>query len=388
MRVVQLNYAFDPALPDPDALLDAYHTLTGWSDAVVAAGADGDGVTMTVVQRWHRAARVERNGIDYQFCPRSELHRMVTATRPDVVHVNGLIFAASAWLLRQRLPSRTAMVMQDHGGGIPGRLLGARRPIARRLLRAADALLFSTIEQADAWRQAGLLPPEPRVCGVMEASTNLRAMPRDEARRITGVGGSPALLWVGRLNANKDPLTIVDGFAHVLAALPDATLTMVYGDEALLGAVRERIEQSSALRARVHLIGPVNRDRLAAFYSAADLFVSGSHQEGSGYALLEACACGLTPVVTDIPSFRAITGHGLFGALWPPGNSAAFTDAVATAWSQHQHQHADRPALTSRSQIADYFEREWSWPAIGLRAVRIYRDVLVNRREWLATASR
>jgi len=375
MRVVQLNYAFDPALLDADALLDAYHTLTGWSDAMASAGA-----TVTVVQRWRGSARVERNGIEYQFCSRSDLHRIVVAARPDVVHVNGLIFAASAWLLRRRLPASTAIVIQDHGGGIPGRLLGARRPIARRLLRAADALLFSTIDQADAWRQAGLLPDEPRMFGIMEASTTLRAMPRDDARRITGMTGSPALLWVGRLNANKDPLTVIDGFARVVAALPDATLTMVYGDETMLADVRDRIGQSSALRARVQLIGRVSRDRLAAFYSAADLFVSGSHQEGSGYALLEACACGVTPVVTDIPSFRAITGDGSYGALWTPGNSAAFAAAVMTAWSQHPPSH--------RSRIADYFERNLSWRAIGQRAVGIYEEVLAARRAWLATASR
>src|SRR5262245_1021875 len=103
------------------------------------------------------------------------------------------------------------MVMQDHGGGIPGRLLGARRMMTWGLLRAADALLFSTIEQANAWRQAGLLPPEPRVHEVMETSTSLRAISHDAARRITDLRGAPALLWVGRLNANKDPLTIIDG---------------------------------------------------------------------------------------------------------------------------------------------------------------------------------
>ena len=38
-----------------------------------------------------------------------------------------------------------------------------------------------------------------------------RTMPREQAREMTGVTGSPALLWVGRLNANKDPLTVLDG---------------------------------------------------------------------------------------------------------------------------------------------------------------------------------
>ncbi len=372
MHVLQLNYAFDPALQDPDALLDAYHTLTGWSDAVLAAGAD----RVTVVQHWCRTTRVERHGIAYHFCPRPDLHRTVIAAQPDVVHVNGLIFAMSAWMLRRHLPASTAMVMQDHGGGIPGRLL------ITRFLSAADAFLFSAIEQADVWRHAGLLPRDAHICDIMEASTTLRAIDRDEARQITRVSGSPALLWVGRLNANKDPLTVLDGFARVLSALPDATLTMVYGDDEMLDAVCRRIEQSRELQARVRLVGQVRRERLSAFYSAADLFVSGSHEEGSGYALIEACACGLTPIVTDIPSFRAITNHGAFGALWRPGDSAAFAAAVIA--------HAQTQTLTPsrRSRIVEYFERELSWNAIGRRAVRIYLEVLAARRERFATTSR
>ena len=43
---------------------------------------------------------------------------------------------------------------------------------------------------------------------------------------------------------------------------------------------------------------------------AADLFVLGSHREGSGYSLIEALACGLPPVVTDIHAFRTLTGCG------------------------------------------------------------------------------
>ena len=63
LSVVQVNYAFDKGLTDPDALLDRYFTLTGWSDALVRAGAG----PVAVVQRFHRDAEVARNGVDYVF---------------------------------------------------------------------------------------------------------------------------------------------------------------------------------------------------------------------------------------------------------------------------------------------------------------------------------
>ena len=74
--------------------------------------------------------------------------------------------------------------------------------------------------------------------------------------------GSPAVLWVGRLNANKDPLTVLDGFERSLAWLPDAALTMIYSTDELLGQVRLRVAGAPALRARVHLVGAVPRERI------------------------------------------------------------------------------------------------------------------------------
>jgi len=151
MNVVQLNYAFDRALTDPDALLEAYRPLTGLSEAVAAAGAD----RMTVVQRFHHDARIARNGIEYRFCRPSRVHRTVADAQPDVVHVNGLDFAAHTWVLRRWLDRSVAIVVQDHGGGVPtGRRVRLGRAIRRRMSTAADGFFFVASEQSEAWRYA------------------------------------------------------------------------------------------------------------------------------------------------------------------------------------------------------------------------------------------
>ena len=87
VSVVQVNYVYDKALADPDALLDRYFTLTGWSDALVEAGAG----RVAVVQRFHRDALISRGGVDYVFRKRG-MAAAVAGRAPDVVHVNGLTF--------------------------------------------------------------------------------------------------------------------------------------------------------------------------------------------------------------------------------------------------------------------------------------------------------
>ncbi len=367
LNIVQVNYAFDTILRDPDELLDRYFTLTGWSEALGAAGAR----SIVVVQRFHRDARIIRNGIEYVFRGR-RIAETVAAFDPDVAHVNGLIFPAHTWMLRRALNASCAVVVQNHAdGGAVG-----RAPLLRLLGRAArsrvDAFLFAAAEHVEPWRRAGLIAPDQAVHLVMEASTALGPTPREAAREQTGVRGAPAILWVGRLNHNKDPLTVLAGLERALGDLPGATLTMIYSEDDLAPAVRQRVQRSPTLTDRVRLVGAVPHDRMPAFYSAADLFVVGSHQEGSGYALMEACACGAVPVVTDIPTFRLLTGGPIAGALWTAGDGRAFARALVDV--------SRRDLVAERARLADYFTRELSWSAVGRRALEIYDDVRRRRR--------
>jgi glycosyltransferase involved in cell wall biosynthesis len=230
LSVVQVNYAYDKALTDPEALLARYFTLTGWSDALVRAGAG----PVAVVQQFHRDAEVVRNGVDYVF-RRAAIPAAVASRRPDIVHVNGLIFPARTWMLRRALGSAAALVVQSHSdGGAIGRD-PALRLLGRATRGAVDAFLFAADEHAAAWRQLGFLARDQPAYRVMPASSTLqpfdyaqgRPLDRAAAREQSGLRGSPAVLWVGRLNANKDPLTVLDGFERALPDLPDATLTMI-----------------------------------------------------------------------------------------------------------------------------------------------------------------
>jgi glycosyltransferase involved in cell wall biosynthesis len=368
LNIVQVNYALDKVLHDPDELLHRYFTLTGWSEALLAAGAR----SIVVVQRFHRDARITRNGIDYAFRER-RIARTAAACDPDVAHVNGLIFPVQTWMLRRALNPSCAVVVQNHAdGGAVGRA-PLLRLLGRAGRRSVDAFLFAAAEHVEPWRRAGLIAPDQATHLVMEASTALCPTPREVARERTRMRGSPAILWVGRFNDNKDPLTVLAGFERALGDLPGATLTMIYSADDLLPAVRQRVQRSPTLTDRVRLVGAVPHDRMPAFYSAADLFVVGSHHEGSGYSLMEACACGAVPVVTGIPTFRLLTGSGAVGALWTPGDAAGCARALVDV--------GRRDLDAERARLADHFARELSWDAVGRRALEIYADVVTRLRQ-------
>jgi glycosyltransferase involved in cell wall biosynthesis len=88
--------------------------------------------------------------------------------------------------------------------------------------------------------------------------------------------------------------------------------------------------------------------------------------------LTEAIACGVVPVVTDIPPFQVLTDEGKAGALWRPGDAPGFASALRTVM------HADRQALSAKGR--KLFASKFSWPAVGARAMQIYRSVVDARR--------
>jgi glycosyltransferase involved in cell wall biosynthesis len=232
--------------------------------------------------------------------------------------------------------------------------------------------MFTSAALAGPWQRAGVIGPSHRTYEVVEGSSTFQPMPRERARLKSGLAGDPAVLWVGRLHAIKDPLAVLDGFERSLARLPNARLTMVYGGGDLLPIVRERVQASHALSARVWLAGRIPHEELRAFYSAADVFVLGSSHESCGFALIEACACGAPPVVTDIAAFRAITGGGSIGRLWACGDARACAEALLAVAQQDRDE--------SRAHTRVHFEHRLSWPAVARAATQAYADLAARRR--------
>ena len=249
--------------------------------------------------------------------------------------------------------------------------MGWRRSVAQWGLAAADAVAFTDRAQALPFLDAGVLGSEHRIFEVIEGSTRFTPGDLATARAASGVTGDPCLVWVGRLDANKDPLTVLDAVSRACDSLPSLRLWCCHAEAPLLSAVQQRIDGDPRLAERVRLLGRLERPAVQDLLRAADFLLLGSHREGSGYAVIEALACGATPLVTDIPSFRRITDGGRVGALSPVGDAEAMARAIVD-W-------ASRDRATLRKNARDQFERALSFDAIGMELRQVY-EALVARQ--------
>lgn len=370
MHVVCVSYFYDSYLCDPEELLNRYETLTGWAEGLVVAGA-----RVSVVQRFRSDFELARNGVLYRlicdptrrqggpFDLARRINRAVAELSPDLVHVNGLHFARQAWWLKRKIAA--PILIQDHAGAMPGR---RDRLTLLPALRRMDAASFTTKAHAKRWLEAGYLRPDMPIFSLMEGSSRFQLLDRITARSLSGMRGNPVCLWVGRLNSNKDPCTVLRGFARALEDMPEATLTMAYGTSDLLPQVCAWLEKHPAVAERVTLLGCVPHQELEPIYNSADMFLLGSHHEGSGYAVLEALACGVVPIVTDIPSFRLLTDEGRIGGLWPVEDADSLAQTMQT-W--HSRITAETP-----SEVRAYFDAHFSFEAIGREALAVYSTLL------------
>lgn len=360
-HIVQCNVFEDPHDRTPEQLLTAWPSLVD----IARAAADG-GCRVSVVQACARAAQLRADGIDYHFVPVAHLADCAVQLCGDVLHLHGLGASHTLQALRSA-GARGALLLQDHADRVP-RFWWRRRSL-RTALRLADAVTFCSAPQWRPFQQARLLAPHTRLYAVPESTSHFTPGDQADARRESGLHGNPCIAWVGHLDANKDPLTMLAGVARAMRELPELQLWCHFAAAPLRAAVERAIAEQPLLRGRVHLLGRATHRDVERALRAADLYVAASHREGSGYALIEALACGATPVVSDIPSFAALTGAhaGGVGGLWRVGDADDCAAALLRAWRQR--------APDQRARVRRWFESQLSSAALGRRWRSIYDDL-------------
>jgi len=280
----------------------------------------------------------------------------------DLVHFHGMNLTWNLALLLARLRSRTPLVVHYHGGE------PAHHPLARAVQNwcfgRAQAFLFTTRSHGQPFVASGSLDAG-RIVEINETSSAFAFRPREDARRKTGMAGNPVFVWTGRLEPIKDPFTALRGFERIVETWREAQLYLYYSTDVLLPELRAFVASRPAIARLVHFRGRAASYEMENIYNSADFFLQGSRREVCGGAVLEAMAGGVIPVISDIPSFRALTDNGVSGVLFPMGDYSALADRTLAVPL------AEIPRF-SRA-IRDHFERSLSFRALAGQLDPIYR---------------
>ncbi|MBQ2771100.1 MAG: glycosyltransferase family 4 protein [Methanocorpusculum sp.] len=116
------------------------------------------------------------------------------------------------------------------------------------------------------------------------------------------------VIWVGRLSAGKGLKYAILGFEKFLQNAPSA-LMYVVGDGPYLDAAQAYV-CDNGLDKSIIFTGRVDNEEMLSYYTRSSVYLMTSMSEGMPRTLLEAMACGLPVVCTDIPQLVPIIEAG------------------------------------------------------------------------------
>jgi len=244
---------------------------------------------------------------------------------------------------------------------------GLNAHLTRRTLQGLDAILTVSHAMRDTAIATFGADPE-RVHPVVNGIDTDVFHPRDRQamRSKLGVPADARLItYVGRFVEAKGMRELLQAFQALAAQDPRVRLALV-GD----GVMREELAglvQATGLGGRVTMTGGLEPAQVAEWICASDLLTLPSWSEGYPNVVVEALACGVPVVATDVGGTREIIDDSK-GLLIPPRDERVLAQALSQALS-HPWDHAAIAASMNRS-----------WHDVARETLDVCKQVLAARR--------
>lgn len=299
--------------------------------------------------------------------PRIEMQQGVTVLHPRFLSVPGLFknldgllmaLGARGTLARLRREGRLD-VLDAHFGypdGYAASLLArwlkvpftvtlrgtetrhARTPGLRERLRAAleraDLVFSVSTSLAELAAGLGIARDKLQVVGNGVDTRKFHPVDRAEARRALGIAeDAKVLISVGGLTERKGFHRVIELLPALRRELPDLMFLIIGGASAEGDWGPQLRQQVSELGLAdcVRFLGTMPPDALKQPLSAADVFVLATRNEGWANVFLEAMACRLPVVTTDVGGNREVVCRDTLGTVVPFGDPAALQAALSSA---------------------------------------------------------
>ena len=265
------------------------------------------------------------DGVGEPAAPGTDLQQVIDAVQPDIVHA-GPLHTGGALAAQSGFHP---LVLMSWGSDI---LYEAehdpeKKAAISRALEATDVLIADCLAVRDKAREYGF-PADQIVVFPWGVDLERFSPTGGDGGLRARLGWQDAFVLL-HLRA-WEPLYGVETLAHafVLAAKRNERLRLLLPGAGSLGQILTDIFEQGGVQDHVHVPGPLSQSDLPAYYRATDLYLSASRSDGSSVSLMEALACGLPALVSDIPCNREWVSHEQEGWLFPVDAVGALAAAI------------------------------------------------------------
>jgi len=252
--------------------------------------------------------------------------RVLRRISPDVINLQALHYYAPAIFLSNHpyiLTSWGLEVLElPQSDLIDKNLARIAAVLARRIIVDAQCL-------KEIWVSLGI--PKNKIDVIpfgVDTNTFHPASNRDNLREQLDIKNADTLIISTRpfYASHYNIECLIKAFPLVLKS--HKSVKLVLKGVGPLEAYFKRLVEKLKIAGNVHFVGLVPHHEVARYLASADIYVSTSFIDSTSVSLLEAMACGLAPVVTDIPGNREWIQDGVNGFLFPPRDSRALAEKI------------------------------------------------------------
>lgn len=243
------------------------------------------------------------------------LHRWLERERPDLLHAH---LPHATWMARwARIASpwlRVIDTLHSASTGPLHRRIGYRISdwLTSQVTAVSDAVATSHLQTKLLSKEKLRVIPNGIDTTVFRPNDTARAV----VRQLLDLGNDFVWFASGRLEPVKDYPTLLAAFAQ----LQPPVWLLIAGDGPQQAELRQRARQLK-IDKRIIFLGFM--DDLLPYLQAADAYVLASKWEGLPMGVLEAAACALPAVATDVPGSQQAIEDGCTGRLAPASNPFA-----------------------------------------------------------------
>jgi glycosyltransferase involved in cell wall biosynthesis len=244
--------------------------------------------------------------------------------------------------------------------------------IGRKIIRSASAHIGISVNEIEQYKEYGVSPQKISIIpnGINPEDLNSRDIAH--FRDKIGVGNSPFILFVGRLNSIKGPDLLLKAFCQIKDQHEDVHLVFVGPDGGMLKELKQVSERLS-VNSKVHFIGYLGGKMKATAYHAADLLAIPSRQEAMSIVVLEAGITATPVILTNRCGFNQVADIG--GGVVVNASVVGLKKGLLELLSNRQ-------TLKKLGLVLEKYVREnYTWDSIIQKHIQLFNDVLSKKKE-------
>jgi glycosyltransferase involved in cell wall biosynthesis len=260
-----------------------------------------------------------------------DFKRVVREIKPDLVHAGPIQTCAFIAALARFHPLFTMSwgfdLMEDAERN------WRMKRITKYVLRNTDYFTSDAMITRDKAVAYGMRPDKTVV---FPWGVDLQHFKPSPGRRLAAASQQPPIVlfcnrsWETRYGVD----VLAKAFVKVAGQRPEVSLILL-GGGSQGGAIRQTLQNGGALE-RVTFGGQISQTDLPRWYHMADIYISPSHIDGSSVSLMEALACGLPCLVSDIPANREWIEEEKNGWLFRDGDANHLAEKILAAIAQRE----------------------------------------------------